>query len=789
MEGEVPMRSPSSRFVVILLASSVLTPAAAWAQQGPPAAPESATVDEIVVTAQRREERLIDVPISVSAIGGAALERARVSDVSGIANYVPNIQINPTVGNNFGPLITIRGLAPSSDTSLGRDQPVGIYIDGVPISKSTGAAFDTVDLERVEVLRGPQGTLYGKNTIGGAVNLVTRAPTGEFGGRLQLGVGNQDLFEQRLSLNLPRFGEAGQGLGALDVKFAYSGRTRDGFFRNTHPTARHDDFGSVDQDAFRIDLVWRPAEALRFAYAYDNTSSYASPTMLAISSLGSIGPASPFYGLLAPAVHTSRPKAIANDSAGRSDFFVRGHALVTTYEAGQLPVLGEVTIKSITAHRDLRTRSSTDFDGTATDLVRFQLNNNYKQYSEELQVIGTNGPLRYTVGAFVLNDEYQVNNPRWSFQFGGNRYSTYDRTANNTSVALYGQATWTPQRLEERLSITVGGRLSKDFKRTTALSQDYATYAANPNNLGSGVFQRTAAGAPITRSGGPALGALPGPGNIGPSDLIPMTVRGDWSEFTPELNVTWKLREDWNVYGRYATGFKSGGNNDVAVSNSAFLTAYQPERLKSYELGTKGVWFDRRLSLSAAVYYSEYKDFQAGVFVPALVTTSIINAGEAHIAGLEVEGFLRPVERLRIDFGYGRTRARYDEFILPNGQDVTNLYVFTLTPKENYALGVSYEFGFVGVGDLSASLNYSWRAKQATTITNDPASERPAYGLLDGRVALANIPVAGRQLELALWGKNLTDEAYVATAINLGVFTVRQWGEPRSFGLQANLTF
>jgi len=161
----------------------ISTPALAQAT----AADRQGAIEDIVVTAQRREERLIDVSNSVSALRGEALERGGVTTVSNIETLVPNIQINQLVGNTFGRLISIRGLAPSSDTSLGRDQPVGLYIDGVPIAKSTGAAFDTVDLERIEVLRGPQGALYGKNTIGGALNLVTRKPSGEFGGRLILG--------------------------------------------------------------------------------------------------------------------------------------------------------------------------------------------------------------------------------------------------------------------------------------------------------------------------------------------------------------------------------------------------------------------------------------------------------------------------------------------------------------------------------------------------------------------------------------------------------------------------
>ncbi len=784
-----------TRTATILLASTALAgawPAMAMAQEAA-ATEQTTSIDDVVVTAQRREERLIDVPLSVSTLGGEALQRAGVADISAISGYVPNIQINQTVGGAFGPLISMRGLAPSADTSLGRDQPVGMYIDGVPIAKSTGAAFDTVDLERVEVLRGPQGTLYGKNTIGGAVNLVTRQPTGQFGGKFMLGVGSADLFEQRLSLDLPRIGEVGQGIGAFDIKVAYSGRTRDGFFDNTHPTARFSTFGEQNQQAGRLDVVWRPTEDLKVAYGYDDTSSRSSPAMLAISASGAIGPGGAYaslYPYIQNAIHTTRPDGIANDYSNRSDFFVKGHSLTAEYNADAVPFFGDITLKSISAYRSMKSRSQTDFDGTGVDLMHFTLNNNYEQWSQELQLIGSNGPVKYTFGLFGFQEEYGVFNPRWNFQFGGNKYDLQERSADNTSVAAYGQLTWTPTAFDERLSLTLGGRINKDEKSATSLSQSYSAYLANPSAPGSGVFQRDATGKPITRSGGPVLGALPGPGNIGPSDLIPLTADGSWSEFTPEFNLSWKLADDWNVYGRVATGFKSGGNNDVAATNASFMTPYNPEKLTAYEVGTKGQWFDRRLNLSASVYYSDYKDFQAGVFVPSLVTTTIINAGKAHMSGIELEGTVRPVDNLRINFGYGYTKAEYDEFILPSGQDVTDTYVFPLIPKHNYTLGVDYRWPGLAGGDFVASLNYNWRDRQEGGITGDPLSYRKTYGLLDGRISLSDIDIGdGRTAEISVWGKNMLDEEYWVSGINLTLFTLRQWGDPRSFGLQASVKF
>ncbi|RJF94166.1 TonB-dependent receptor [Sphingomonas cavernae] len=740
--------------------------------------------EEIVVTAQRREERLVDVPISVSAMGSEALDRGGVTNVSNIGTYVPNIQINQTVGNTFGPLISIRGLAPSSDTSLGRDQPVGLYIDGVPIAKSTGAAFDTVDLERVEVLRGPQGTLYGKNTIGGAVNLITRKPSGEFGGQLTLGAGEDDLYTQRIWVDLPTMGSEDDALGTLKAKFAYSGRQFDGAYKNTGPSL---DFGRQRLNAGRVDLLWEPTDRLSIAYGFDISDSKGSGAMLAISAPGSIAPGTPLYRLIAPYIHPERPKSISADNNIRSDFKVSGHAVTVEYDAGS-GVLGDVTLKSISAWRKLRTRSDSDFDGTPNDLIRFTLNNDYQQFSEEFQVIGSGDGIKYTLGAFYMRDSYSVYNPRWNFQFGGNRFDLSERGANNYSIAGYGQFTWTPPILDERFDIALGLRWTKDTKDVWERFISYATYAANPSNPNSGVFERGPGGVPITVSGGPPINALPG--RIpGPDDLIPLQNKKSWSQLSPELNLSYKLDDDWNLYGRVATGFKSGGFNDTASNNAAFDTPYDPEKLLSFEIGTKGSFFDRRLNLSAAVYHSIYKDFQAGVFVPAVITTNIINAGEAQFTGFEIEGQVRPIDSLSVNFGYGYLDARYEEFILPSGVDVTDTYKIPLAPKHNYLVGIEHRLD-LGGPELVSSLNYSWRSEQWGTITPDVLSKRKAYGLLDGRLTVAGITLAGdTEMELSVWGRNLTDEKYWVSGINLSVFTVRQWGDPRSFGVEARIKF
>lgn len=769
------MRNFAKSVATAAFITTALSPLPALAQEAGTAPQDSTAAtssDDIVVTAQRREQRLVDVPISVSAVNEAALDRAQVRSVADIATIVPNIQINQTIGNTFGPLITLRGLSPAADTSLARDQPVGLYVDGVPIGKSTGAAFDLVDLERVEVLRGPQGTLYGKNTIGGAVNLVSRRPTGEFGGQIMGSYGSYGQYIGRMAVDLPE-------VAGFSVKLGVVTKGTNGYYRNS---ATRQNFGEQDMWAGRADVLWRPVDGFSARYSYDITDSVGTPSILAVTAPGS----TPFANTLtAPYIVTKRTRTIGAQSALRSDFRTTGHALTLEWQPG----LGDLTLKSITARRTAFTNSASDFDGTPVDLLRIVLRNDYKQITQELQAIGTVGDFKYTLGAFYLDDDYDVFNPRWNFQFGGNAFDVSERSGGSKSYAGYGQIAWTPSALDGNMTVSVGGRYTREEKRATELLLSNSAYRTNPAADASGVFARNPDGTPVTRSGQPAAGARPGAGGIGPSDLIPLENRGVWKRFNPEFNILYKFAPEISVYGRVATGFKSGGINDTAATNSAFLAPYNPEKLTSFEGGVKFAGFDQRLRLNVAVYHSIYKDFQAGVFVPALVTTNIINAGEAKFTGVEVEGSIRPVRNFTINFGGGYVDARYTDFVLPDGTDVTKAYVVPLVPKWNYQIGALHRLD-VGFASLETNLNYSWRSGQFTRITADPVSKLPSYGLLDGRIALTGIDLGkGSTLEIAAWGRNLTDKKYLANAINLTVLTLSQFGDPRSFGGEVRVRF
>jgi len=757
-------------------------PAGELAKEAPEASAQSASNDEgeIIVTAQRREERLIDVPIAVSAVGAAALERAGVQNLNNIQSIIPNFQINQTPGNSFSPLISLRGIAPSGDTSLARDQPVGLYLDGVPVAKSTGAAFDTVDLERVEVLRGPQGTLYGKNTIGGAVNMITRKPSGEWGGQAWLSYGSWNLIQRRVSVNLPE-------VGNIKIKLGYSGKSQDGYWRNA---ATKGYFGEQKLNAGRADVLWEPSSSFSARYVYDISDAKGTPTLLALSAIGATFPSS-LRSFVAGREAVERPgrDGVSAQSALQSDFKTTGHSLTLALDLGT-GFWGNAEVRSITARRTMESRSQSDFDGTPTDLIRFILNNDYNAFSQELQLVGGGESLKYTFGAFYLDDEYYSFNPRWNFQFGNNtRNDLSDRGGGSKSVAGYGQVTWTPDFADRALDLSVGVRYTHDKKSAYELFLGNSAYAANSASVGSGVFQRLSNGTPVTRSGQPAAGARPGAGGIGPYDLLPLQREDSWSKFNPEFNFVYRIQPDWSVYGRIATGFKSGGINDTASNNAAFNKPYNPENLLSFEAGTKYVSPNRALNLGLSAYHSIYKNFQAGVFVPELVTTNIINAGEAQFTGVEAEGTIRPFSGLSLNFGAGYLDARYTDFILPSGENVTATYKIPLSPEWNYLLGSAYKVPLPGM-TFEASTNWSWRSMQWGTIAPNLLAKRKAYGTLDARVGLTDIKITGGiSFDVALWGRNLTDTSYWNSAIDLGILALRQWADPRSMGAEARFRF
>ncbi|MBP6050269.1 MAG: TonB-dependent receptor, partial [Pseudomonadales bacterium] len=427
-------------------------------------------LEVIVVTAQKREEGLQGIPVAVSAFSSSALEAIGATDFTAIGEYVPNLNIMPQSGTN-GTAITLRGIG-SAEPSAAIDPKVGLYVDGVYVARNTATVFE-LDLERIEVLRGPQGTLWGKNTTGGSINVITTKPTGELGLKQELGFGEYGRFRSKtvLDLNPSELGE----LGSVNLKFSYLKTMSDGWANRVNDrVAGPHDLGEVDSDSLRFASAWNLNEDIVIDYAFDhinrNGTSRQDQLLYAPPSMGADRYAS----------RRKRLERFSLDTAGRDEITIDAHTLVATWD------LGDVTLKSITGYRDSNLQYDPDLDGTPVEFTARLLStgamstgglyNVYgtrddEQFSQELQAVGTtlDGRLDYVAGLYYFDEEgtestigslyYDALAP---FVFFNDTSKTF--TIDNKSMAVYGQATYTLPVLDDRLRVTLGGRYTDDDK-------------------------------------------------------------------------------------------------------------------------------------------------------------------------------------------------------------------------------------------------------------------------------------------------------------------------------------
>lgn len=751
----------------------------------------AAALEEVIVTAQKREQSLQDAPIAMSAFTEQTLDEMKVSSIEGIAGRAPNVIVVPTVGGSVNAGINIRG-ASSTVNNLSRDAAVGVYLDGVPIAKASGAIFDVADLERIEVLRGPQGTLYGKNTIGGAINLITAKPTGEFGGKATITYGNENLRVLRTHIDTPALGESGEGAGKVAAKVSYFRKLRDGFVENDDPSSK--DFDNQNQWSTRLALNWELNDKFSADYAYDRFELDQRPTALQLVELGSYG-SLPLFGPIAQAAYSpDRRSSISNDASLQSDVAIEGHTVTLNYDVGSLGWLGDVALKYIGGYRTLETDSLTDFDGTSADFSRFGLYNDFKQTTHELQWVGETDAISYVVGAFYYKDDWDTDNPRWNGQIlrGMDGVTeTNQRDAIDDSTAAFGQLDW---RANDWLELTFGLRWTRETKDVNRLrvTDGLKRGTLQATNPASGVFVRDAAGNAILDAGG---------------NYQALNAKKTFSEVTPLFVATFHIAPDINVYAKYATGFKSGGYNDVASTNTEFLKGFDPEKMKTYEAGLKSLWFKNRIQLNAAIFYNDYQDYQADVYVPEALGIGVENAAQAKAKGAEIELSALLTDDLEFTLNYGYLDFKFDEYLTPdnydlnhNGNkteiiDVKNDRVVPYNMRNNVSSSLRYSHD-VGFGNFLARLDYLFRDKHYFSGDPNSSLKPEQYGLWDARVGLDDIALSEKQtLSIDLWCKNLFDKEYIvsglvyqgaypAKAMGVGTF-----GDPRSFGVDVKLTF
>jgi iron complex outermembrane receptor protein len=744
---------PSMRLatVLLLMAAAHASANAAGDQDLLPAASKRAPVlEEIIVTAQRREERLQDVPISASAFTTQQIERLQIDDVTTLQQMTPNLNVAPNFVTGSSASIAIRGQF-ENDVTPTVDPAVGLYLDGVYFARMTGANLDLVDLERVEVLRGPQGTLFGRNTLGGAINLVPRHPAPQFEASLKTRLGNYDLLELTGIANLPLSGER------LTARLSAMHREHGGYARNTLLDA---DFSDDDTDFLRLQLRYAPAARAQFHLAVDYSqieTGSQTRTLFAVRSGSDSVPA--LFGNPGDSLTNYLDpygRNVAADHAGSVDSTVWGAAGTLTIEYAPF------TFKSITAYRaqdSLATDS--DQDGTPYDLgVIFYRSDEQRQFSEELQLFGAalDDRLDWIGGLYYFEERGTF---KQHFRMFLPATLTFNEMrpwgeASNHSLAAYVQLT---MALTPRFKMTAGARYNEDRRQLTS---------HNAFLVSGGETCRIA----------PSLLDQPGVCTATRPersfDYIPFTA-----------GVQFSPNETALLYAKVSRGHRAGGYN-IRGTNAVDMDTFEPEHVDSYEIGAKADLFGDQLRINLALFRTEFEDIQLlqreplpGVPGPRFVR----NGGEAHIDGgeLEVTALLGD---LRLAAGLGIVRPQFTK-LDPRVDGVTLDSNFLNTPESTASIAADLPIAFA-FGAINLHADYGWRDDVPFAYDRASLARQEACGLLN---AMLSTSFDRTDLELSLWARNLTDQGYVVRAFEADYYVSAIPGAPRTYGISLAYRF
>jgi iron complex outermembrane recepter protein len=744
-------------------------------------------LEVVVVTAQKRTENLQDTPIAVSVLTAQGLEDRGVKSLADLGNgAIPSLKVAPFFSRPGALIMNIRGIGVLADSNQpARDQGVGVYVDGVYLGRPQGLGTALYDIASIEVLKGPQGTLFGRNTSGGAVNIVTKKPSGDLKLSGSVGVSSFDGRKGEVHLDLPSFANISTKIDAVVT-------SRAGWVDNPLPNA--EDYGSFDRRGYRIAALWEPTANFNAEYAYDNGYDATSTLFMQLLEVGTFRQAAraPAQPNRIRESHTGLPQQL---SIGET----QGHRLGMDWN-----ITENLRLKYIGSSRELiqsqwdnanfaQSMSTASGVFTNVGLGRYSLSFfTQDQMSHEVQLIGETQRLKYVAGAIYY--EENVGETAGAFNTAvftdaiGQNYSILaldynqriDRATQvkTTSTGVFGQSTYTPPIFNDRLHLTLGGRWTND-KKVGALTI--------------------------------VNGALPVVNGISAA----RTLDTSWDRFDPLINVAFDLNDDIMIYAKRSSGYKSGGAN----SRSLFYAAFNPESVVMNEIGVKAEFWNRRARLNVAAYNGIYEDIQLDFFAQYLqfdpvtgqtlstlrTTSETINApGEGDISGFEAELTVVPTDRLMISASYAhnivKIPATLNPFRQANGQLITvPIPIYQVyTPENSGSISVNYDAPFMGMtfnAYLDANFDDGFFAN-STDVAYDPVTRAVTVPQPKGdesfnvnaRLSLTDIPMGTANGTISLWSRNLLNEEHVFYRVKgVAQGTSGFFNELRTVGLELRL--
>lgn len=699
------------------------------------AAQDMPGLEEVVVTAQKRTENLQTTPVAVTALSGDMMESHGLSNLSDIARMTPSLTFEK-IGIR-SPFVFLRGVGTGA-FDIGSDPSVSIFIDDLYIPRFTGLQFDLADIERVEVLKGPQGALFGRNTEGGAISVITRRPTDTLSARAVLEAGNKDYLSFRGSVSGPIAGDR------LLARASVAGKRRDGWVENTLTGVDH-----LDEKSYggRLQLEYRGEDLTAlFTASYSRDKPNAATFMNVTPAVFLLSPASPFFGQV-PSTFDPEHQAFDTDGFQRRKGVILSAKLDWDMEWA--------TLTSVSGYLSHKFSELHDLDGTEAFVLNRYADEESDTFSQELRLTSAkDGALDWIIGAFYFKDDASRLD-RWFLGpesslsrifAGGNMVTINDDVDVDTeSWALFGQIGYD---ITEEFRVTIGGRYSEDKKESSR-----TTSRTHPT----------------------------------PLLFVPYTVSPEakWNSFDPQVSLQYSPTEDVMIYVSYSEGFKSGGFQPAVAANPSIgNSVFDPETVQSYEAGLKSMFFDNRVRLNLAAFHVKYKDLQFlsanGVLpngAPLVVTT---NAADSHTDGFEVEIQAAVTENFMIAAGYSYLHAVFDEYVDGSGVSQEGNQIIR-TPKHQGHATATYTVPLRS-GRINLTGDISARSRVYFDPNNVKAVSQEGFALLGARVEYES---EGGDWKVALWGRNLGNKDYCSNSIifansTVGACTI---GELRSYGL------
>ncbi|MBX3705689.1 MAG: TonB-dependent receptor [Pseudomonadales bacterium] len=735
----------ASRALSLMVASAGIASFGAVAQEP---ATQRVALEEIVVTAQKREESLQEAPISISVLSGDELLTRGIGNLKDLAaGAIPSVRFAPFYGRASAPALSMRGIQSGDVTQISRDPSFGIYIDGVYLGRVQGLGTEMLDVERMEVLRGPQGTLFGRNAVGGALNIVSRRPSGEFGIRQRVGLQNYDGRGIATHLDLPRMGNVAIKLDGLISE-------RDGWVSN--PLPGQWDYHQYKKNGFRIGALWEPTDRFDAYYSYDNSRDRNTSGYPVLGSeLPNAFPRAALVELQDDRQTRARMGAPLDPSVAKAE----GHGLNLSFSLTE-----SIEIRSITAYRELSQTQRDQWAGASRRFVpngaigRYSLAEvNQDQFSQELQILGSSERFRYVAGLFYFKEEaddaavapftmvYNADGsavslgPPVSFDNLGSQPGGRSSINEATSKAVFGQVTWTPNILADRLDITAGLRYTEDSKEGELLTPSSISY------------------------------------------------RYESDRMDPAVTLAYNWTDTINTYLRWGTAYRAGGAN----SRSATFRTFGDEEVETWEVGFKSELWDRRARVNLAAFYTDYTDLQFTFQNPEnpSATETVNTNDKVVIKGIDADLTVLLLPELTANLNYAMIlRDRPDQLNPFTGATVPTNAGFS--PKHAASVSLDYDFRPFNQGLVTLHLDSNYSSGSYTASDERTSS----YVLVNARATLGELKLGSLpgEFEVALWGRNLTDKEYdvfnyEVTGSSTTNGMIYWYGDPRTYGLE--LTF